>query len=446
MSINGIKISESAKNAINILNENGFEAYIVGGAVRDALTGVTPYDYDVATSATPEEVVSVFGEKNVIKTGIKHGTVTALTPMPIEITTFRKDGEYSDRRRPERVEFIGDINTDLKRRDFTVNAIAYSLKGGIIDLYGGLEDIKAKTIRAVGNPYERFDEDALRILRALRFSSTLGFKIEEKTAEALRALKENLKAVSKERVFTELTKLLKGKFVTEVLLEYAEVFFVIIPELAPSYKFDQHSKWHKYDVYEHIARSVGYIRADEVLRYTMLLHDAGKPEKFTVGENGAGHFYGHAEVSAEIAKRVLKRLKAPNKLINSVYLRVLRHDLRIKNDEISVKRKLNEYGEELFFDLMEIRRADGKAQGTVIATEETEKMLEIEKVAREIVSRADCYKLSDLKINGKDLENMGFHGERVGDALNFVLDAVINGDIQNDRERLLNFAVKRLKK
>ena len=446
MSINGIKLSESARRAIETLNENGYRAFVVGGAVRDLLSGKTPSDYDVATSALPEEVIKVFDGEKVIKTGLKHGTVTVLLPEPIEITTFRIDGDYEDKRRPSEVRFVREIDGDLKRRDFTVNALAYSQKDGIIDLYGGIEDLKRGIIRAVGEPYKRFEEDALRILRALRFSATEGFKIEKKTSEALIALKDNLKAVSKERVFSELSKIISGKFATEVLLTYAEVFFVVIPELEPCYKFDQRSKWHLYDVYEHIARAVGSVENDETLRWTMLFHDVKKPEKFFIGKDGEGHFYGHAEASANASKEILKRLKAPNKLINAVFLRILYHDAPIKNDVVYIKRKLNSYGEELFFDLLKIKRADNEAQGTALALKESEGLKALKETAESIIENGEPYRVSDLEVSGKDLEDLGFSGERIGETLNSLLSAVIAGDLENDREKLIKSAKKRLKK
>ncbi|MBO4323499.1 MAG: HD domain-containing protein [Clostridia bacterium] len=443
MSINAIKLSSSAEKVLGTLTEKGYAAYLVGGAVRDFLLGKPVCDYDVATSALPEHVIAVFGEKNCIKTGLKHGTVTVLAPKPVEVTTFRKDGDYFDMRRPETVEFLSDIKEDLQRRDFTVNAMAYSPKDGLIDYFGGLQDLKNKVIRAVGDPYKRFEEDALRILRALRFSSKLGFKIEEKTSAAIRELKKNLSAVSKERIFSELSKLVCGEYAAEVLSEYAEVIFEILPELKPCYKFEQHSKWHRYDVYEHIVRSVGYIKSDETLRFAMLFHDAGKPKKFFIGKDGAGHFYGHAKPSAYIAASALKRLKAPNKLINDVFLLVLEHDKPIKGDDISIKKKLKDLGEKTLFDLIEVKKADHKAQGTVLAEEESKEIFAFEEAVKKIIERGDCYKISSLAVRGDDLKEIGFSGKEIGETLDALLNDVICGNLPNDRERLLKSAEKR---
>ena len=443
MSINEVKLSETAEWIISALNKNGYEAYVVGGAVRDSLLSLPVSDYDVATSATPEEVERAFVGYKVLPTGIKHGTMTVVGKENIEITTFRRESGYSDFRRPDGVEFVGSFKEDCARRDFTVNALGYNPKEGIVDYYGGLDDLREKVIRTVGDPYERFKEDSLRILRAIRFCSTLGFKIESETERAIFALKGNLKFISAERVYAEITKLLCGKDAFSVLMKYAEVIFEIIPELALCYKFEQSIERHKFDVYEHIARAVGNISPKPLLRFTMLLHDAGKPKTFFIDSDGAGHFCGHAAASAKTAEKVLTRLKAPKNFKSDVCARVKLHDRRIKAEKTAVKEFLSEYGEELFFDLLEIRRADLLAKGTALIEGELKDLAELNKIGREIIDGGECYKLSQLKICGKDLTKIGFKGEEVGKNLNAILKEVICGNIPNDGEELLRFAQKR---
>ncbi len=440
-----IKLSPAAEKAIEILNENGFEAYAVGGAVRDCLLGKAASDFDVATSATPSETVAAFSGCKTFLTGEKHGTVTVLLGESIEITTFRSDGLYEDKRRPKNVKFVKSIAEDLSRRDFTVNALAYSPKTGIIDLYGGLSDLKEKILRAVGDPETRFDEDALRILRALRFSATLGFEIEENTGAAIKKLKSNLGAVSAERIFSELKKLLSGSYADDVLIKYADVIFEIIPELAPCYKFEQHSKWHAFDVYEHIVRAVKAAPKDETLKLTMLFHDVAKPKKFFIGNDGEGHFYGHAEASASVAAQALKRLKAPNKLINDVFLLVKEHDRQINCDDKAIKKVLSKFGTKFFFDLMAVKAADNAAQGTAFAAESGRRVSALKAHAEEIIERGDCYDLGSLAINGDDLKEIGYCGKAIGKALGDILNDVIVGNLQNDRVALLKSARKRLK-
>ncbi|MBQ7642739.1 MAG: HD domain-containing protein [Clostridia bacterium] len=445
-SISDIKLPEIAEFAIAKLKENGFKAYAVGGIVRDALMGKEGGDTDITTSAFPDEVIKVFNGYEVLPTGLKHGTVTLVTGMgKAEITTFRRDGEYEDMRHPERVEFVGDIGEDLGRRDFTVNAIAYDPEEGIIDLYGGISDINARVLRAVGDPETRFREDALRILRALRFSSELGFGIEENTRLAAIKCVGLLSAVSKERVFAELDKTLKGKFVTDALMTCPEIVFAVIPELEKCYKFAQHSKWHKYDVYEHIARSVGEVPGLSELRWAMLLHDIGKPDCFFT-RDGEGHFYGHGKVSAGIALRVLKRLKAPNKLINEVVWLVEYHDAPIKAGEFSVLKKLREYGEDRFYKMLEVKRADNLAQATELALNENNNISALRKIADELIARGACYSLKDLSISGDELCEIGFGGKEIGETLEDILNEVMAGNIPNDKESLLAWAKRRYEK
>lgn len=432
-----IKIDEGAREIIARLNQKGYKAYIVGGCVRDLIMGKTPYDWDITTSALPEEILEVFSSYYTIPTGIKHGTVTVrLNGQNYEVTTFRKDGDYKDSRHPENVDFVTSIEEDLKRRDFTVNSMAYSENEGLIDLYGGLSDINNKIIRAVGNPYERFSEDTLRILRGARFSSSLGFEVEENTKKAMFELAENLKSVSVERVFVELDKLLLGKSVKTVLLDLYKIIFVVIPELEKSYKFAQHSKWHKYDVYEHTAVAVESVEKDSLLRWCMLLHDIGKPDKFFI-KDGEGHFYGHPERSEVIAKEILERLKVPTAFKREVCNLILIHDKRITLTRERVKKALSKMGDKTFFDLMKVKLADNNAQSTSLALAEKENVRKLLSLGEEIVKSGECYSLSCLAVDGNDILKLGIEGKKVGEVLERLLDEVIFGNIPNEKERLI---------
>ncbi len=444
-SFNDVVLPVEVKNIINTLKNNGFKAYVVGGAVRDSLIGKTVYDYDITSSARPEEIIEVFKGDTIIPTGLKHGTVTVLKGgKGYEITTFRTEKGYSDLRRPDEVEFVSTLSEDLKRRDFTINAIAYNDEEGIIDLYGGLSDIKNKILRTVGDPKERFSEDALRILRALRFSSELGFFVEENTAKSLTELKNLLKSISVERVFSELVKIISGKDAERVLTEFSNVIFTVVPELEKCYKFEQRSSWHSFDVYTHIVKATAKIDNIPRLKIAAFLHDVGKPETFFV-KNGEGHFYGHAEKSAITTERVLKRLKAPNRLINEVVMLVKYHDIPITPDDFTIKKRLRKFGEQTFFDIISLKLADGYAQGTDKAVAEMQKTLKVKKLAEEIIARGDCYRLSDLKLNGDDLLGLGYEGKSIGMALDRILDDVVCGNLINEREILLESAKKRIK-
>lgn len=437
-----IKLPETIKFVLGKLEINGFSAYAVGGAVRDYILGNPANDWDVTTSALPDETEKVFSGFKVIKTGIKHGTVTVIVNgCPVEITTFRKESGYTDNRHPDNVEFVSDLAEDLKRRDFTVNSLAYNEKEGLIDLYGGLFDLDNGIIRTVGDPRERFSEDALRILRAVRFSSKLGFSIEEKTYAAAKELKENLKNVSAERIFSEFTKTLCGKNVRNALLFYHEIITEIIPEMKPCVGFEQHSKWHLYDVYEHIVRSVEYIRPTAELRLTMFFHDIGKPDCFFT-RDGEGHFYGHPEVSAEKTDKILRRLKAPTALREEVVFLVKNHDVRLSDSEINIKKKLNEIGKERFFLLLDVKDADNTAQGTLLAKTENEKIKQIGVIARGIIERGEVYDIKQLKISGEDLLKIGFSGKEIGEETEKLLNSCIENRLENDEESLKAAAEK----
>lgn len=438
-----MKINENCRHILLTLENAGFSAYIVGGCVRDTLMGMPIHDYDITTNALPQEITEVFADYRVIPTGIKHGTVTVLhNGEPFEITTFRIDGEYTDSRRPDSVIFTADLREDLARRDFTVNSIAMDLNGNIFDPFGGEDDIRKGIIRCVGNPTERFNEDALRILRAVRFSSVLGFEIEKNTAKAIHTLKNRLDNISAERISVELMKLLDGFNCIEVLMEYRDIIGQIIPELTAAFDFDQHSPYHKYDVYEHTVRAVNAVPYElecaDILRLTMLLHDVGKPAAFRLDENGRGHFKKHAIIGAEMADKILHRLKFDNKTINTVREIIYRHSDEITSEK-QIKRILNQIGLDTFLLLIEAKKADNSAKHSFVLAENDE-FDGFADTARRLVAENACMTVSALAVNGDDLMEIGYIGKDIGICLNNMLELIIDEKLQNDREKLLDYA------
>ena len=434
------------KSALDKLHECGFEAYIVGGCVRDLLLGKEPNDYDMTTSALPAQTEAVFAAHPVIKTGIKHGTVTVMMDgEPLEITTYRVDGEYNDSRHPESVRFTRSLKEDSARRDFTVNAMAYSPQSGVMDYHGGRADLEAGVIRCVGDARLRFKEDALRIIRALRFSSQLGFEIEESTEKAAFELAPLLKEVSYERLQAELIKLLCGKDAKRVIIKYVQILSQFIPELAPMENFDQKNIHHIHDVLTHSAVTVENVPGVPHLRLAALLHDIGKPATFTVDENGVGHFYSHAKESVRLAEEILTRLRFSNAQKQRIITLVKWHDVPISGEEKSVKKALGKLGEELFFDLTALKRADNLAQNPLYHSRQAE-IAKLEEVAKGVLEQEQCFSLKDLAINGKDLMEIGFpQGKAIGKALGALLEAVIEEQVANDKEALCDFAAAKLK-
>lgn len=437
-----ISIPSQAKKALDLLSKNGYEAYVVGGCIRDSLLSINPPDWDITTSAKPEQIINSFkNHYNVYKTGIKHGTVTVvIDKVPLEITSFRIDGEYKDNRHPENVKFCSDLSEDLKRRDFTINAMAYNDKIGLVDKFGSIEDLNNKIIRCVGNPDKRFNEDALRILRALRFSSVLGFNIEQNTSNSIHRNAHLLINVSKERISKELLKLLCGKNVVNVLLEFRDVIAYIIPEVEPTFDFDQKTKYHIFDVWQHIVYAVGFSESTPLIRFSVLLHDIGKPQCFKIDEKGIGHFYGHGKASANIASKIVKDLKLSNEFSNEVVTLVRYHDYVIKPDIKPVKRCLNKFSVTTFDNLLKVKEADILAHNPEYAygVKDIEKIREIKD---KIIEDGNCFKLKDLAINGKDLLNIGLpEGKEIGDVLQLLLKDVINENIPNERTALLEKA------
>ena len=429
---------KNVDTAINLLQSAGFEAYAVGGCVRDSLLGKTPNDWDITTSANPEDMKSVFADFHCIDTGIKHGTVTVVIDgEPLEITTFRLDGEYEDNRHPKSVTFTSDLGADLGRRDFTVNAMAYSKMTGTVDLFGGQNDLKNKIIRCVGDPDRRFNEDALRILRALRFASALDFEIEEKTAQSLLKNRALLGNISEERIAKELLKLVCGKGAKRILTDFAPVLFEILPELQPMYKNSHDNPHHCYDIYEHTLIAVESIDPEPTLRFAMLLHDCGKPAVKKFDENGVAHFYGHQRISAEISAQILARLKVSNKFRDEILFLVSNHDRwELYENTEKMPRYLSKFGLDGVLKLLKVMRADVLAQSPEYRYR-LDQIADAEEIAKNLAAQKPCLSLRELQINGRTLMDIGIpQGRKLGAVLAQLLDEVIDGVTKNTQEAL----------
>jgi len=439
-----INIASPALMALERLKMAGFEGFVVGGCVRDSLIGNTPSDWDICTNALPSEISTAFFDFKVIETGLKHGTLTVLIDkIPIEITTFRKDGAYSDSRHPENVTFVSDIKEDLSRRDFTVNAMAFSPETGLLDFFGGKSDLQKRLIKCVGEPDFRFDEDALRILRAVRFSATLSFEIENETAKSILKNKEKLLLISPERISNELNKLLLGDNVYKVLDLYREVLAVFIPEIRATFDFKQHNPHHSLTVYNHIIKSVEAVPKDLILRLTMLLHDVGKPQCFTLDKENIGHFKGHQKISAELSEAILKRLKYDSATVKKVTNLVYEHDNRYPPNPRSVKRFMQKYDYDFLRLQNKVRRADCTAQSLYFRTEKLDEIDKVEEVAKEVLRENECFKLKDLEVNGNDLISLGIkNGVEIGEILDTLLNLVVEDELLNEREILLKKAIE----
>ena len=435
-------LPQEVKNVLLRLESAGFAAYAVGGCVRDTLRGVTPHDYDITTAARPEEVLALF-DGYAIPTGLQHGTVTVrMAGETFEVTTFRADGPYTDHRRPDSVVFSESLEEDLARRDFTVNAMAMDLRGQVYDFHGGQADLQAGILRCVGDAETRFNEDALRILRCLRFASVLGFTIEAETAAAVKKCAPLLRHIAAERIREEMTKLLCGKNATEILLRYPHVFAVFLPEILPCVGFDQQNVHHLYDVWQHTAHAVGNAPQDPLLRWTLLLHDLGKPECFTVDEAGQGHFYGHDALGAELAESIMQRLRFDKRSAGRVMLLIQRHMRQIEPTEKAVGRVLRQIGEEALRQLLAVKRADASACHPDYAWQ-TGRLDEVEAVLDALLAQETCFTLRDLAVDGHDLMAMGLQGSAIGQALNAALDAVAEGTLANEKEALLGWIANR---
>ena len=426
--------------ALALLNEAGYEAYVVGGCVRDALLGKTPGDYDICTSATPAETEAVFAGYRLIETGLKHGTVTViLDTYALEITTFRTESGYSDGRHPDEVTFTRTLAEDLSRRDFTVNAMAYSPKSGLVDLYGGRDDLNAGIIRCVGDPTLRFTEDALRIVRALRFAAVLGFDVEPETDKAIRALANRLSLISCERITAELKKAIVGDHFPNILTSFPSVFGVFLPEIIPCIDYDQNNPHHDFDLLTHLAKTVSYLPKDPILRLSGLLHDIGKPCSQSLDENGISHFYGHSAKSALMADTALKRLKLSNAEILRIVTLIRHHDGVIEPTERAVKRKIAKLGAPLFYDLLSLQRADHCAQR---ANNDFRKEYddEIFHIANNVMQANECLSSKQMAIDGNDIMKIGLMGPQIGKMLAILLDAVLDGTVENEKKALMAYA------
>lgn len=435
-----INLPRDVNFILNTLELNGYEAYVVGGCVRDSLLGREVHDYDICTSAMPYQTKECFYGYNIVETGIKHGTVTlVLTGGSYEITTYRVDGDYDDNRHPVNVQFTSYLKADLCRRDFTINALAYNNKLGLINQVGGMYDLSHKVITCVGDADKRFQEDALRILRALRFAAVLGFEIEESTYDAIHRNRELLKNVSAERINSELCKMLCGDYVESILLDFTDVFGVFLPEILPMVGFEQNNPHHCYDVYTHTVKSITNAPKDLIVRLTMLFHDIGKPESYTF-ENGVGHFYGHPLKSKLITSDIMRRLKFDNKTIQQIETLVLYHDYELLPSKGMVKKLLNNIGEENLRKLVNIRKADISAQTPVENDDRLVRACAMPDVIDEVLGAEQCFTLNKLVVNGYDLMSIGIpQGCEIGDLLKMALRKVIRDELPNDKEIILEY-------
>lgn len=436
-----IPIPAQAEAVLARLTDAGYEAYIVGGCVRDAMRGAIPNDWDCTTSAHPEQIAACFPDRHVIETGMQHGTVTVvIDKMPIEITTFRIDGSYADHRRPDSVTFTSSLTEDLARRDFTVNAMAYHPQTGLADPFGGAEDLAAHRLRCVGRPDDRFEEDGLRILRAMRFSSVLDFAIDRDTADAVHRKKALLQHISAERIYAELKKLLCGKGAERILKEYADVLFLILPALAPMAAFDQQSRHHDFDVYTHTIKTVAACPPDKTLRLAALLHDSGKPHCFTLDDRG-GHFYGHAEVSAEITARIMHALKSDRKTAERVLLLVKLHDTVWNGTEKQVRRIVSKIGFEAAEQLLHLHCADVAAQKTDGNPARIAEAQLLFAMLSQLKAANACLSVRQLAVGGSDLLALGIpQGKAIGQCLHYLLNLVLEQQCPNTQETLLDAA------
>lgn len=441
-----MRVKKEVQAVMQALETVGVEAYAVGGAVRDLLLGKEPFDWDVTTSALPEQVMALFGD-NAIPTGLKHGTVTVRQDGErIEVTTYRKDGDYVDHRHPVAVEFTSSLQEDLQRRDFTVNAIALTWDGNVIDPFGGQADLAAGMLRAVGDAERRFEEDALRILRGLRFASVLDFTIEPQTAAAMREKKELLKTIAAERVLEELTKLLCGRAVRRVLMDFSDILGVVIPEILPSVGFDHQNPHHCYDVWEHTACAVENTPSEPILRWVMLLHDLGKPSVCVYDHvAGKARYGGHQAASVELAKEILPRLRFDNESTRRILLLVEHHDRLFDPTEKSIRRMLRLFGEEDLRALIHIRRADNLAQHPDFQGRQAE-LAACDEVLEKVLTEQQCFSLAQLAVNGRDMMALGLNGKEIGTMLDDLLTAVVEEQLPNEKDVLLSAAKENMEK
>lgn len=426
---------------IQELEKHGHEAYMVGGCVRDSVLGRKPHDYDICTSATPDEILQAFPYEEIIPTGLQHGTVTILiNKEPFEVTTYRIDGDYSDNRRPDNVTFTKNLVEDLRRRDFTINAMAYNPKTGLIDPFNGMEDIKYKKIRCVGSAEDRFNEDALRILRAIRFEAQLNFAGLPETMFEIERQYERLNNISIERINSEFCKIVASEQFCVELVLYPNVFSLFIPELKDLIGFQQNNPYHAYDVFDHTVYAIEKCESDDlVVRLAVFFHDFGKPHSYQDGEDGIRHFKGHGKISADITDSIMKRLRFDNETRNNVVELVYYHDATFEVGNKYVKRWLNKIGEKQFRRLLEVRKSDIKGQKPDYEESRIEKVNNIENILDEILQGQECFSLKDLAVNGNDVKQaMNLkEGKDIGYWLNEILKRVMDGELKNRRDDLI---------
>lgn len=435
-----MEIPQEPGKLLRRLNECGFQAYAVGGCIRDSLLGKTPGDWDICTSALPEETEACFSDLRVVETGLKHGTVTVISSgEPYEITTFRSDGVYLDHRRPQKVDFVRTLKEDLLRRDFTINAMAAGLDGVIQDPFGGQKDLKNDIIRCVGDPEKRFSEDALRILRGLRFASRLGFSIAPETAAAMERQKNLLAYVSGERIYKELTGILMGDNAQTVLEQYGSVLTAVLPEIVPSMGFCQRNPFHNRDVWQHTLEALGKSRPDPMVRWALLLHDLGKPDCFTLDDRGIGHFYGHPQRSMELAEGIFDRLHGDKKTKETVCLLVRDHDREAPANEKNARRWIARYGADRVRLLLEVKRCDCLAHVDTPKTRARyDNLMEMTRLILELLEKEHCFSVRDLPVKGGDVMALGVPaGPQVGQILERLLEDVLDGTCPPEREALL---------
>lgn len=435
-----MNIPQGPNEILNRLTAAGFQAYAVGGCVRDSLLGTVPGDWDICTSALPEETEACFSDLRVVETGLKHGTVTVIFQgVPYEITTFRSDGNYLDHRRPQQVNFVRTLKEDLLRRDFTINAMAVGLDGEIQDPFGGRQDLTDGIIRCVGDPDTRFTEDALRILRGLRFASRLGFSIAPETAAAMERNKNLLSYVSGERIYKELTGILIGTYAQSVLEQYGGVLAAVLPEIQPSMGFLQHNPFHNRDVWQHTLEALGKSRPDPIVRWALLLHDLGKPDCFTLDDRGIGHFYGHPQRSMELAEQILDRFHGDKKNRDTICLLVRDHDREAPATIKNARRWIARYGRDNVRLLLEVKRCDCLAHVDTPKTRARyNNLMEMTRLIQECLETEQCFSVRDLPVKGGDVMALGVPaGPQVGRILEGLLDDVLDGVCPPEREALL---------
>ncbi|EFM39368.1 HDIG domain protein [[Eubacterium] yurii subsp. margaretiae ATCC 43715] len=430
-----IEIDKKARKVISMLESKGYNAYIVGGCLRDILLGRKSHDIDITTDALPKEIIDVFYDSyKVVETGAKYGTITVIIDgSPVEITTFRSEQDYIDGRRPENISFEKDIKADLSRRDFTLNAMAYNDKDGFIDLFDGKEDLEDKIIRCVGNPRERFKEDKLRMLRAVRFAATFDFKIEDETFEAIKEFSQDINEISIERINAELSKMLLVQRPSQaiILLKKTGLLKNILPVIDEMYGFSQQNPYHEKDLFFHTMDVLDNVRDDIVLRLAALFHDSGKLYTKTVDENNIGHFYGHSELSFDIARDNLKRLRYSNNIIELVALLCKKHMIDTRNiTKKGIRKLISLFGKENIYYLIELQRADSAS--TTLGGDDT-----LKNKVDEVLAEEDVFSLKDMNIDGNDVKNLGYKGKEIGDILRYLFDKVMENPQFNEKTKLL---------